>query len=246
VRAIDAQDPFPSVLDSSLPSLSAEQMREIDRLAVEEFGLLLIQMMENAGARMAELALALFRPGTVEVVCGRGGNGGGGLVAARHLANRGVRVHVTLADDPTRLGDVPGHQLSLLARMGVTIGDEPLESDLVLDALIGYSLRGDPRGRAAELIRWSNEQGAPVCSLDLPSGLDATTGAVGDPCVLAGATLTLALPKVGLGASPHVVGDLYLADISIPPALYSVIGIRLGRIFPSGPILRLARGGASP
>ena len=79
---------------SSAPAVTAEQMREVDRLAVEELGLLLIQMMENAGARMAALVTGRFRPGTVVVLCGRGGNGGGGLVAARHLANHGVRVHV--------------------------------------------------------------------------------------------------------------------------------------------------------
>lgn len=72
-------------------------MREVDRVAVEELDLLLIQMMENAGVRLAELALRRFQPVAVAVLCGTGGNGGGGLVAARHLANRGVRVAVTLA-----------------------------------------------------------------------------------------------------------------------------------------------------
>lgn len=78
-----------------------------------------------------------------------------------------------------------------------------------------------------------------MCSLDVPSGLDATTGGIGDPCIRAVATLTLALPKTGLTSAPEVVGELYLADISIPPALYSKIGIRVDPIFASGPILRL-------
>jgi NAD(P)H-hydrate epimerase len=99
------------------------------------------------------------------VLCGRWGNGGGGLVPARHLANRGVRIAATLGEDRNRLGDVPRHQLSILERMDVPIGTEPAGTDLVLDALIGYSLRGDPRGRVVELIRWANEQQAPVCSL---------------------------------------------------------------------------------
>ena len=230
---------FPNASASSIPAVTAEQMREVDRLAVEEFSLLLIQMMENAGIRLAELALQRFEPQAVTVLCGPGGNGGGGLVAARHLANHGVRVAVTLAADRGRLGEVPRHQLAILARMGVPIGTEPVAGELTLDALIGYSLRGDPRARAAELIRWANDQEAPVCSLDVPSGLDATTGDVRDPCVRATATLTLAMPKTGLGGAADVVGELYLADISIPPELYSDLGIEMGPIFKSGPILRL-------
>ena len=230
---------FPNASASSIPAVTAEQMREVDRLAVEEFGLLLIQMMENAGIRLAELALQRFEPQAVAVLCGPGGNGGGGLVAARHLANHGVRVAVTLGADRDRLDDVPRHQLSILERMGVSVGTEPGEAELVLDALIGYSLRGDPRARAAELIRWANNQEAPVCSLDVPSGLDATTGDVRDPFVRATATLTLALPKAGLARASDVVGELYLSDISIPPDLFSALGIRVGPIFAAGPILRV-------
>jgi NAD(P)H-hydrate epimerase len=229
---------FPSAPASSIPAVTAEQMREVDRVAVEELDLLLIQMMENAGVRLAELALRRFRPEAVAVLCGPGGNGGGGLVAARHLANRGVRVTVTLGED-LGLGEVPEHQLAILERMDVPIVPEPVVAELVLDALIGYSLRGDPRGGAAEMIRWANELVAPVCSLDVPSGLDATSGVIGDPCVRATATLTLALPKTGLAKASEVVGELYLADISIPSALYSKIGIRVDPIFASGPILRL-------
>jgi NAD(P)H-hydrate epimerase len=228
---------FPTMSASSIPAVTTEQMAEVDRLAVEEFDLLLIQMMENAGIGLAELVLRRFEPQTVAVLCGPGGNGGGGLVAARHLANRGVGVAVTLGED--RLGDVTRHQRSILERMHVPIGTEPAAADLVLDALIGYSLRGDPRGRAAELIRWANEQRAPVCSLDVPSGLDATTGVIGEPCIRATTTLTLALPKTGLGIAPAVVGELYLADISIPSALYSAMGIHVGPIFGSGSIVRL-------
>jgi NAD(P)H-hydrate epimerase len=211
----------------------------VDRVAVEEYGLLLIQMMENAGARLAEVVLQRYRPETATVLVGPGGNGGGGLVAARHLANRGVRVVVALGQDRDRLGEVPRHQLSILERMDVQVALEPVAADLVVDALIGYSLRGDPRGRIAELIAWTNRQPVPVCSLDVPSGLDATTGEKRDPCVRARATVTLALPNAGLTGAPETVGELYLADISIPPAAYSRLGIRVGPIFASGPILRL-------
>ena len=239
-EGLGEQQRFPTEPAASIPAVTAEQMREVDRVAVEEFGLLLIQMMENAGVRLAELALRRFRPDSVTVLSGVGGNGGGGLVAARHLANRGVRVTVALGEDRGRLGEVPRHQLSILERMEVPIVPEPAGADLVLDALIGYSLRGDPRGRAAELIRWANEQAAPVCSLDVPSGLDATTGDIRDPCIRATATLTLALPKTGLAGAPRVVGELYLADISIPPVVYANLGIEFGPIFYLGSILRIA------
>lgn len=78
-----------------------------------------------------------------------------------------------------------------------------------------------------------------MCSLDVPSGLDATTGDIGYPCIRATATLTLALPKTGFAGAPDIFGELYLADISIPPALYSTIAIQVDPIFATGPILRL-------
>jgi len=119
------------------------------------------------------------------------------------------------------------------------MGTEPTVSDLILDALIGYSLRGDPRSRAADLIWWANEQATPVCSLDVRSGFDATTGESRDPCARATATLTLALPKAGLASASDVVGDLCLADMSIPAEPYSGLGMQVDPIFASGPILRV-------
>lgn len=230
---------FPSVPASSILSVTADEMREADRVAVEDFDLLLIQMMENAGAHLAELVVRRFRPESVAVLCGVGGNGAGGLVAARHLANRGVIVHVTLAEDASRLGEVPGHQLTILERMEVPVASQPVTADLIVDALIGYSLRGDPRHRTADLIRWANEPETPVCALDVPSGLDATTGDVREPCIRATATLTLALPKTGLATASDVVGELYLADISIPSAVYAALGMKVRLIFGASAIVRL-------
>jgi NAD(P)H-hydrate epimerase len=108
----------------------------------------------------------------------------------------------------------------------------------VLDALIGYSQRGDPSGRAAELIDWANNQAAPVLALDTPSGLDITTGLAGSPCVAAEATLTLALPKVGLLDAPSV-GELYLADISVPAIVYQRMGITPSNLFGEATVVRV-------
>jgi len=161
-----------------LPALTTEQMREVDRVMVEDLHIELVQMMENAGRSLAELAIDRFSPGSVTVLAGPGGNGGGGLVGARHLANRGCQVQVVLSE-PGRLTPVPAHQADILGRMGIHIAERPPLADLVIDALIGYSLRGDPAGAAAELIAWANDQPAPVLALDTPSGLDLTTGALG-------------------------------------------------------------------
>ncbi len=123
-----------------------------------------------------------------------------------------------------------------------------ISADLILDGLIGYSLRGAPSGRAAELIGWANRQTAPILALDVPSGFDAISGTIHDPIIRADATLTLALPKSGLQAEgmAGTVGALYLADISVPQTLYQ----RLSQpfdvpAFADGDILRLAPASAS-
>lgn len=218
-----------------LPSLTTEQMREVDRIMTEDLGISLPQMMEHAGSNLARVALERFSPGSVLVLAGPGGNGGGGFVAARHLANRGVKVTVVLARDG--LAEVPTAQAEILRAMDVAFSTEPVDADLVIDALIGYSLSGDPRDRTADLIDWANHQPSPVLSLDTPSGLDTTLGIIGDPCIRATATMTLALPKSGLGLAPTVVGELYVADIGVPPSVYSAFGIELGDPFGDGPVV---------
>jgi NAD(P)H-hydrate epimerase len=216
-----------------------DQMREVDRIMIEDLHIELKQMMENAGRNLARLAFLRFRPARVAVLAGPGGNGGGGLVAARHLANWGVEVSVVLGKQREELSPVPAHQLDVLDRMGVPTVAEPSAADLVIDALIGYSLRGNPRGRAADLIEWTGDQAAPVLSLDTPSGLNVTTGEPGRPCVSASATLTLAAPKTGLLEADRV-GDLYLADISVPPAVYDAFGMEMpADLFGQDTVVRL-------
>lgn len=237
------------------PALTTAQMAEVDRLMIEEYGILLIQMMENAGRNLAEQAGRMLEGGLpgrrIVVLSGTGNNGGGGMVAARHLHNRGADVHVAgVGFSPTpasagRLKDVPAHQWHILQKMGVRTVAEPTalpsRLDLILDAIIGYGLQGNPRGAAAEWIESANQQGCPILALDTPSGLDTTTGIPGHPCVRAAATLTLALPKTGLladSARPFV-GDLYLADIGVPPSLYRKLAIDVGPIFADDAILRV-------
>jgi len=225
---------------ASLPALTTQQMREVDRIMVEDLHIDLLQMMENAGRALALLAADRFRIRRVVVLAGPGGNGGGGMVAARHLANRGADVTVVLSRPRSNLDAVPQHQAAILSRMDVTISDDPPPApDVIVDAVIGYSLSGDPRGRSAELIEWANASRAPTLSLDTPSGLNLTSGRVGEPTVRADATMTLALPKQGLFDAPEVVGDLFLADIGVPPSVYAAFGIDLTDPFQAGPVVRI-------
>lgn len=220
-----------------LPALSGAQMREVDRAMVEDLNIELIQMMENAGRSLAELAIARFSPRSVTVLAGPGGNGGGGMVAARHLANRGCVVQVVLAA-PDNLTPVPAHQADILSRMGVAIAERPAPAQLIVDALIGYSLHGSPEGRVAELIEWANGQSSPILALDTPTGLDVTTGIAATLSIVATATMTLALPKVGLLEAP-TVGELYLADISVPASVYWRMGIHPPQLFRDTAVIRL-------
>jgi len=232
--------------DIVVPAVTADQMLAVDRMAVEEFGLGILQMMENAGRNLAlnvmamlDLAQASPEPcpeqgrrgsqrGEVTVLAGAGGNGGGGLCCARHLHNRGFKVWVVLDRDPRMLRGSAAHQLNILQAAGLQPADPTQAGELmdrsqvVVDALIGYGLRGTPRGRTAALIELCNQHAARALCLDVPSGLDATTGEASGPVVRPERTLTLALPKTGLQRVP---GDLYLADIGIPPEVFQQLGV---------------------
>jgi NAD(P)H-hydrate epimerase len=220
---------------------------------IEDYKIELIQMMENAGRNLAHLARERFlerdpRGKKVAILAGTGGNGGGALVCARWLHNYGALVEVFVTRPDTDFTPIPAHQLDILRRMKVAVA--PAEAitqagppDLIIDGIIGYSLKGEPRGPAGELIRWANRQEVPILALDAPSGVDTTTGAVFEPAIKAAATMTLALPKEGLRA-PGVearVGELYLADISVPPELYAApaLALQVGPIFAAGDIVRL-------
>lgn len=211
-------------------AITANEMREVDRVAIEEVGPNLYQMMENAGRNLALTVLetlgADWRSTPITILAGTGGNGGGGVCAARHLANRGADVTVVITE-PQGLTAVPNEQLEIYrgtpGKLAEVEALDTLKPGLVVDAIIGYSLGGAPRGVARRMIDWLGDQPAPVVSLDVPSGVDATTGEASGAHVRASVTLTLALPKTGLDAA--TVGDLWLADIGIPGEVYRRVGI---------------------
>src|SRR5215467_15214745 len=198
---------FP-VYPSNLPYVTTEQMIEVDRAMMQDYRIELIQMMENAGRNLAHLARIRFLDGNpqgkkVVVLAGTGGNGGGALVCARRLHNWGAQLQFMVPHPAEDFTPVPAHQLDILRRMQVPLVLAEASglmgsAALIIDGLIGYSLKGAPHGAAADLIRWANAQLAPILALDAPSGVDTTTGTVFDPAIKATATMTLALPKAGL------------------------------------------------
>ena len=213
-----------------VPAVSSTQMREVDRVAIEETGPNLYQMMENAGRNLARMAMrtmgAGWRDATIVVLAGTGGNGGGGICGARHLVNHGGNVAVVVSQE-SRLREVPAQQLAVYRATGGQVlgqGDlADLGPSLIVDAVLGYSLSGPPQGDALHLLEWVVSQTGQVLSLDVPSGIDSTTGIAPGAHVTASKTMTLALPKTGLAAT--AVGDLWLADIGIPQGVYQRLGL---------------------
>lgn len=237
---------LPLLLADEVPWLTVAQMREVDRLTIEEIGISLEQMMENAGRGLAAAAASLLGGAAgrrVVVLAGPGGNGGGGMVAVRQLANAGAEVELWLASQPDRVGGTPRRQLEILRAAGLQIGTEPPGReggvDLVVDALLGYSQAGAPRGGSADLIRWAS--GRRTLSLDVPSGLELSTGVLHDPHVAAEATVTLALPKQALRGpgTTGAVGRLLLADIGVPAVVYERMRIPYRTPFRKGPLVEI-------
>ncbi len=230
----------------SVPTVTAEQMRELDRIAVEETGPNFYQMMENAGRNLALLAIEFlgsnWTGAMILVLAGSGGNGGGGICAARHLANQDCKAKLCLAN-PKRLKEVPAFQRKVFQSTcgkeieATALPKEPV--DLVVDALIGYGLQASPKGAVAKLIRWANLGQPPILSLDVPSGIDATTGHAPGDCIQPRWTMTLALPKTGLLSQEN--SALFLADIGIPAGVYRRMGLDYLPPFGGQPWVRLVR-----
>ena len=230
-----------------LAYLTAEEMAEADRKAIEDYGIDVIALMENAGVATARLAKKMLG-GDVQgkkVCClvGRGNNGGDGLVAARHLNNWGAVVRVILAGERSDLRDVPARQIAIVEKMGIPVvgPKDGLEgARLVVDALLGYGSRGSPREPVAGLIRLGNGSKVPILAVDIPSGMDATTGEPGDPTIEARATVTFGLPKTGFlnPKARRYIGELYVADISMPDRIYASYSLG-GVLFAKDVIVRI-------
>lgn len=214
---------------------SAQEMREIDRRAKEEFLLPTLLLMENAGERVAEVAIDMLRGEKVVVVAGKGNNGGDGIASARHLFNLGLNVTVLLLG---KKGDLSGDakvNLEIVEKMGIEIIETTdnlsiflSEADLVIDAIFGTGLKGEVSSPFREAIEAINSSGKPVLSVDIPSGI-GDNGEVLGVAVKADKTVTLALPKRGIILYPgaEYAGEIIVADIGIPRQLLSTPSLTL-------------------
>jgi NAD(P)H-hydrate epimerase len=222
---------MPSLPSSALPDLaySVEQAREIDRLAAASFELPGELLMERAGRAAAALVRSRYPLAQrVAVVCGTGNNGGDGYVLARVLAESRREVYVYAPDQalPSR-GEAASACAAWQAaggQMSIFSGELP-DVDLVVDALFGIGLKRAPQGVHAQLIDAMNAQAAPVLALDVPSGLDADTGATPGVAVSAHTTLTFIGLKQGLlsGRAPALVGELLVDELELPKVLFACV-----------------------
>jgi NAD(P)H-hydrate epimerase len=216
--------------------VTAAQMREIDRRATEEYGISGLVLMENAGLRVFDCVrqvLGRLEGKLVVILAGKGNNGGDGLVTARHLVQHGVQVKVILDGDPAAMIGEAGINLEIWRRLGqrVYLLQERnaiqvlqialMQADLVVDGLYGTGFRGEIRGRAQKVIEAVNQSGKPVVAVDIPSGVEADTGAVRGAAIQADHTVCFGLPKLGLVLEPGSsrVGELHVVDISLPRPL---------------------------
>jgi len=210
--------------------LTREQVREVDRIAIEEFGLPGIVLMENAGRNCAELLLRQEPTGPIVICCGKGNNGGDGFVIARHLVNRGVDVRVLLFADEAKVGGDAATNLTVVRKMelDLQVFADDIATDQVatalqgaewiVDALLGTGITGDLRDPFPAIHRAINDFPAKVFAVDLPSGLDCDTGEPLGEAVRADVTATFVATKVGFTKefAREYVGIVEVIDIGVP------------------------------
>ncbi len=224
--------------------LTSVQMKEIDRIAIEEIGIPGPVLMENAGLQVTAVLreeLAVKAGMRVVVVAGKGNNGGDGLVVARHLHNQGLDCPVLLIGSAAEVRGDAAINLKIARKIGVNIIEVKNLADwkkarkllqktpVIVDAMFGTGLNSSLEGLYAEVVNAINDSGAFVVSVDIPSGLSADTFELIGPCVRADLTVTLGAPKIAHLFPPaeEFVGELVVADISLPPFLFDRPGLNL-------------------
>jgi hydroxyethylthiazole kinase-like uncharacterized protein yjeF len=208
-----------------LPALRSADVRELDRLSSERFGIPVDWLMEAAGWQVARHC-----DGKTVVACGTGNNGGDALAAARHL-HRWERLQSVACVDRAALKGATATEAEALEKDGVQIADDLVldGAEIILDGLLGTGLSRQPTGRYADWINAIDKASAHVVAIDIPSGLEADSGRAFEPAIRADKTVTLGLPKVGLleADGPLHAGEIWVADIGIPLRAYEAIGIHV-------------------
>ena len=217
--------------------LTRRQARQVDEIAIREFGFSGSVLMENAGRGCAEVLEQQGRDGPVLVLCGKGNNAGDGFVIARHLSIRGRKVRVALGAAPSQLeGDartafdmlVPC-SVPILDLTGIHPGAMITELDRfadgaawIVDALLGTGAAGAPRPPFDSLIDWVNAETCHKLAVDLPTGLDCDTGVPSPTTVRADHTCTFVAAKVGFqkpGAADYL-GKVHVVGIGVPASVF--------------------------
>lgn len=225
-----------------MKTLSREQVRQVDRRAIEEYGMCGLVLMENAGRGVAEAMLAVGVEGPVVVCCGKGNNGGDGFVIARHLSNRGKQVRVLLFADPGELRGDAAANWHILERAGIEhevfgtlVNFEQLterfaDANWIVDALLGTGASGEPRPPTSQVIEAINAANKRAMAVDLPSGLDCDTGMPARNTVVADRTCTFVAVKPGflVDGAVHFTGRVHVIDIGVPRRLVEEIGTTPG------------------
>lgn len=216
--------------------ITSQEMKQIDRRAIEEFGIPSLILMENAGSGAAKVALDMVKDlddKKVISVSGKGNNGGDGFVCSRHLLNNGVDIEVFLTDKPSQLKGDAKINFGILRRMRAKIRilktdkdfklfkEKLKDAQLIIDAIFGIGLSGKIEKPYSTAIRAMNQSKKSILAIDVPSGLDATTGDILGTCIKAKRTVTFGLPKTGFikNRGPSSTGELIIVDISIPKQL---------------------------
>jgi NAD(P)H-hydrate epimerase len=223
---------FGSLLNEYIPPmllLTREQSRAVDWLAVEQYGMSGLVLMENAGRGCAELLLELGIAGRVAICCGGGNNGGDGFVIARHLENAGVEVEIGLFADEGKLTGDAAANLRIVRAAGTPLrilSGQPEETDgflkgadWIVDALLGTGVAAPVRDPLAGVIAAINRQQTRVLAIDLPSGLDCDTGQPWGACVRATQTATMVALKQGFVTAGEFTGEVHVIGIGIPRRL---------------------------
>lgn len=216
--------------------VTADQMQELDRKAIEIYHIPGIVLMENAGRKAAEVILDTFpeiQKKRIAIIAGKGNNGGDGFVIARYLLNQGIPVKVILLTDPTSLRGDAQTNFNIFFRMKGEVIPVPSSKDyqklkrdlekfdLLIDGIFGTGLDAEVRGYYREVIDHLNTLKKLIIAIDIPSGLDANNGRPLGTAIRASHTITFGLPKVGHLASPglNYVGEVKVVDIGIPKRL---------------------------
>lgn len=213
--------------------LTRTQVRDVDRLAIDHYGLAGVVLMENAGRNAAALLLELGIHGPVAICCGKGNNAGDGFVVARHLENAGIAITVLLAIPSSSLTGDAAINFRVIQTGGTRIVEPPAsgiqslwqsefaQADWIVDALLGTGAQGPLREPFLSTIETINNSGRHIFALDLPSGLDCDTGQPLGSCIRAAHTATFVARKPGFDApeAKTYTGDIHVLDIGVPRRL---------------------------